>query len=408
MQNKAFTIVLFFTLILNSLTVTAQSQKQKELEAKRQQLQEEIAQINALLFSNKKKEKSIVSQVQDLNYKVSVRKNLIKVTNDQANLLTREINTNQKEITNLRNQLEILKKDYSAMIVKSYKSRSDQSKVMFLLSSDNFKQAYKRLQYIKQYANYQQEQGEKIKQKTQELQELNISLLKQKAEKNKLIEENRIAKNRLEEELKDQNALVVSIRKNLSSYSSQIKKKQQEADRIDREIDRLIREAIAESNKKAGNSTTTSKGYALTAEAKALAANFESNKGKLPWPVEKGVVTVRYGKQPSPIDNSITINSNGVRIATEEGAKVRAVFEGEVTRIVVIKNANPAIIIRHGNYFTIYKNLSRIFVKQGDKVDTKQVIGEVFSNRSNGETILGFGVNKNSNTENPANWIYRM
>lgn len=388
--------------------MTAQSQKQKELEAKRQQLQEEIAQINALLFSNKKKEKSIVSQVQDLNYKVSVRKNLIKVTNDQANLLTREINTNQKEITNLRSQLEILKKDYSAMIVKSYKSRSDQSKVMFLLSSDNFKQAYKRLQYIKQYAIYQQEQGEKIKQKTQELQELNTSLLKQKAEKNKLIEENRIAKNRLEEELKDQNALVVSIRKNLSSYSSQIKKKQQEADRIDREIDRLIREAIAESNKKAGNSSTTSKGYALTAEAKALAANFESNKGKLPWPVEKGVVTVRYGKQPSPIDNSITINSNGVRIATEEGAKVRAVFEGEVTRIVVIKNANPAIIIRHGNYFTIYKNLSRIFVKQGDKVDTKQLIGEVFTNKTNGETILGFGVNKNSSTENPANWIYRM
>lgn len=388
--------------------MTAQSQKQKELEAKRQQLQEEIAQINALLFSNKKKEKSIVSQVQDLNYKVSVRKNLIKVTNDQANLLTREINTNQKEITNLRNQLEILKKDYSAMIVKSYKSRSDQSKVMFLLSSDNFKQAYKRLQYIKQYANYQQEQGEKIKQKTQELQELNTSLLKQKAEKNKLIEENRIAKNLLEEELKDQNALVVSIRKNLSSYSSQIKKKQQEADRIDREIDRLIREAIAESNKKAGNSSTTSKGYALTAEAKALAANFESNKGKLPWPVEKGVVTVRYGKQPSPIDNSITINSNGVRIATEEGAKVRAVFEGEVTRIVVIKNANPAIIIRHGNYFTIYKNLSRIFVKQGDKVNTKQLIGEVFTNKNNGETILGFGVNKNSSTENPANWIYRM
>lgn len=388
--------------------MTAQSQKQKELEAKRQQLQEEIAQINALLFSNKKKEKSIVSQVQDLNYKVSVRKNLIKVTNDQANLLTREINTNQKEITNLRSQLEILKKDYSAMIVKSYKSRSDQSKVMFLLSSDNFKQAYKRLQYIKQYAIYQQEQGEKIKQKTQELQELNTSLLKQKAEKNKLIEENRIAKNRLEEELKDQNALVVSIRKNLSSYSSQIKKKQQEADRIDREIDRLIREAIAESNKKAGNSSTTSKGYALTAEAKALAANFESNKGKLPWPVEKGVVTVRYGKQPSPIDNSITINSNGVRIATEEGAKVRAVFEGEVTRIVVIKNANPAIIIRHGNYFTIYKNLSRIFVKQGDKVNTKQLIGEVFTNKNNGETILGFGVNKNSSTENPANWIYRM
>ena len=407
MRNNFFYIGLFLGLFLFGNNVNAQSQKQKELEAKRQQLQEEIEQINSLLFSNKKKEKSIISQVEDLNYKVSVRKNLIKVTNDQANLLTRDINANQREISNLREQLGVLKDDYAAMIVKSYKSRSDQSKVMFLLSSDDFKQAYKRLQYIKQYADYQKDQGEKIKNKTQQLQELNNSLVKQKKEKDKLIEENRIAKNRLEEELKQENVLMASIRKNLSNYNTQIKKKQQEADRIDREIDRLIREAIAESNKKAGNSTS-SKSYALTAEAKALAANFESNKGKLPWPVEKGIVTLRYGKQPSPIDKTVTINSNGVRIATEEGSQVRAVFDGEVSAIVALKNANPAIIIRHGTYFTIYKNLSKIFVKQGDKVSTKQVIGEVFTNKNNGETILGFGVNKNSNTENPANWIYRM
>lgn len=407
MRNKSIYIVLFSGLLLCSISATSQSQKQKELEAKRQQLQNEIEQINALLFTDKKKEKSIISQVEDLNYKVNVRKNLIKVTNDQANLLTREINANQKEISNLRDQLKLLKEDYAKMIVRSYKSRSDQSKVMFLLSSDNFKQAYKRLQYIKQYANYQKEQGEKIKVKTQKLQDLNASLIQQKKDKEKLIEENRIAKNRLEEELDQQQVLMASIRKNLSAYSSQIKKKQQEADKIDREIDRLIREAIAESNRKAGNSST-SKGYALTAEAKALAANFELNKGKLPWPVEKGVVKLGYGKQPSPIDKTVTINSNGVRIATEEGAKVRAVFDGEVTGIIILKNANPAIIIRHGNYFTIYKNLSKLFVKQGDKVSTKQIIGEVFTNKSNGETILGFGVNNNSNTENPANWCYRM
>lgn len=407
MQNKPIYIFLFIALLLCSISVTAQSQKQKELEAKRQQLQDEIEQINSLLFTNKKKEKSIISQVEDLNYKVSVRKNLIKVTNDQANLLTREINANQKEISSLRDQLKLLKEDYAAMIVRSYKSRSDQSKVMFLMSSDDFKQAYKRLQYIKQYANYQKEQGEKIKDKTQKLQELNNALLIQKKDKDKLIEENRIAKNRLEEELKQENVLMASVRKNLSVYNSQVKKKQQEAEKIDMEIDRLIREAIAESNKKAGNAPSSTI-YALTAESKALAANFESNKGKLPWPVEKGVVKLRYGKQPSPIDNTVTINSNGVRIATEEGAKVRAVFDGEVSAIVVLKNANPAIIIRHGTYFTIYKNLSKIFVKQGDKVSTKQIIGEVFTNKSNGETILGFGVNKNSNTENPANWIYRM
>jgi len=407
MRNRPIHILLFLTLLLSSVSVSAQSQKQKELEAKRRQLLKEIDQINTLLFTGKKKEKSIISQVEDLNYKVSVRKNLIEVTNDQANLLTREINTNQKEISSLREQLKVLKEDYATMIVKSYKSRSDQSKVMFLLSSDNFKQAYKRLQYIKQYAQYQRDQGEKIKRKTQQLQDLNNALLQQKKDKEKLIEENRKAKKRLEEELNEQKALMASIRKNLGTYTAQIKRKQQEADRIDKEIDRLIREAIAESNRKAGNSSS-SRSYALTAEARALAANFESNRGKLPWPVEKGVVKLRYGRQPSPIDKTVTINSNGVRIATEQGAKVRAVFDGEVARIVVIKNANPAIIIRHGNYFTIYKNLSKIFVKQGDKVRTKQIIGEVFTNKSNGETILGFGVNKNSNTENPANWIYKM
>ncbi|MFC4722930.1 murein hydrolase activator EnvC family protein [Geojedonia litorea] len=409
MQNK-FTVIFSMTILflVGGFSAEAQSQKQKELEAKRQQYMREIEQINSLLFANRKKEKSVISQVEDLNYKVSVRENLIKVTNDQANLLTREINTNQKEISSLRDQLKLLKEDYAKMIVRSYKGRSDQSKVMFLLSSENFKQAYKRLQYIKQYADYQKEQGEKIKDKTQKLQELNTSLLRQKEDKKKLIAQNKAEKNRLESERIEQEKLVASIRKNLSSFASQVKQKQQEIDRIDKEIDRLIREAIAASNKKAGNDASSSKGYALTAEAKALAANFEANKGKLPWPVEKGVVKLAYGKQPSPIDRTVMIESNGVRIATEEGAKVRAVFEGEVTGILLIKNANPAIVIRHGNYFTIYKNLSKIFVKQGDKVSTKQIIGEVFTNTANGETMLGFGVNKDLKTENPANWIYRM
>ena len=165
MQHK-LTYILFLFLLLNSFTTDAQSDKQKALEAKRIKFQKELKQLNVFLFSNKKEEKSVVSLVEDLNYKVSVRRNLIKVTNDQANLLTREINANQNEITSLRDQLTGLKNDYSEMIVKSYKNKSEQSRVMFLLSSDDFKQAYKRLQYIKQYTDYQKEQGDLIKGKT--------------------------------------------------------------------------------------------------------------------------------------------------------------------------------------------------------------------------------------------------
>lgn len=408
MRHKPTYIIILLCFFLSSSFSHAQSDKQKELEAKRQKYQNELKQINALLFSDRKKEKSLVSLVEDLNYKISVRRNLIKITNDQANLLTREINANQNEITSLRDQLKELKASYADMVVKSYKSKSEQSRVMFLLSSDNFKQAYKRLQYIKQYANYQKEQGELIKAKTLKLQELNTDLLRQKKDKDKLVLDNKQVKRQLETELKEQEELMVSIRKNLNSYVSQAKKKQQEIDRIDKEIDRLIREAIAASNKKAGKTSTSSSKFILTPEAKALARNFESNKGKLPWPVEKGVVKLRYGKQPSPIDRTVPINSQGVRIATEKGTKVRAVFDGVVSQILVIPNANPVIMIRHGNYITVYKNMSKIYVKKGDKVTTKQEIGEVFTNRSTGETMLGFGVYKDSKTQNPAIWVYKM
>lgn len=408
MRHKSTYIFILLFVFFGSSFIHAQSEKQKELEAKRQKYQNELKQINALLFSDQKKEKSLVSLVEDLNYKVNVRRNLIKITNDQANLLTREINANQNEITSLRDQLKELKESYADMVVKSYKSKSEQSRVMFLLSSDNFKQAYKRLQYIKQYANYQKEQGELIKTKTIKLQELNTDLLRQKKDKDKLVQENKQVKKQLEIELKEQEELMISIRKNLNTYASQAKKKQQEINRIDREIDRLIREAIAASNKKAGKTSTSSSKFVLTPESKALARNFESNKGKLPWPVQKGVVKVRYGKQPSPIDRTVTINSQGVKIATQKGTKVRAVFNGEVSQILVIPNANPVVMIRHGNYITVYKNMSKIYVKKGDKVTTKQEIGEVFTNKSNGETMLGFGVYKDSKTQNPASWLFKM
>lgn len=385
----------------------SQNKKQQELEDRRQELRQEINKINQLQQENKSKEKSQLSLILNYNYKISVLNNLISVTNQQANLLTREINSNQKKITKLRDDLKALKEDYAAMIVKSYKSKNQQSRIMFLLSSDNFKQAYKRLQYMKQYSDHQKQQGQEIKTKSEELQSINANLLVQKADKQKLINENRVVQKTLEEERKQHQALMTSIKKNINVYAAQIKAKQQEADRIDREIDKIIREAIVTSNKKAGKSET-SVGFSLTAEEKVLASNFVSNKGKLPWPVEKGFVTLGYGTQPSPIDKSVSIRSNGVRIATEKGAKVRAVFSGEVSRIVVIKNSNPIVMIRHGNFITAYKNLSKVYVKEGDKVTTKQDIGEVFTNPSNGDTILNFIIYENLNTLNPAEWIYKM
>tara|TARA_R110000868_G_scaffold195442_4_gene441116 strand:- start:1493 stop:2719 length:1227 start_codon:yes stop_codon:yes gene_type:complete len=398
--------VVFAALFCSSIGFP-QSSKQQELEERRQELRQEIKKINELQLENKSKAKSQLSLIENYNYKISVLNNLISVTNQQANLITREINSNQKKITKLRTELTTLKEDYAAMIVKSYKSKNQQSRIMFLLSSDNFKQAYKRLQYMKQYSDHQKQQGEEIKTKSEELQTINTNLLKQKNAKEKLVAENREVQKTLEEEREQHQMLMTSIKRNLNVYDAQVRKKQQEAARIDREIERIIREVIANSNKKAGKAESSSD-FALTPAEKVLASNFASNKGKLPWPVIKGFVTVGYGTQPSPIDSSISIKSNGVRIATEKGAKVRAVFNGEVSRIVVIKNANPIIMIRHGNYITAYKNLSKVYIKEGDKVTTEQDIGEVFTNPSNGDTILNFIIYENLNTLNPAEWIYKM
>jgi septal ring factor EnvC (AmiA/AmiB activator) len=389
---------------MSCFTLSAQSDKQKKLEQQRQQILKEMKQINALLFTKKKEEKSAITLIEDLNYKVNVRQNLIRITNEQANLLTREINANQKEITSLRTQLQELKDDYAAMIVKSYKSKSEQSKVMFLLSSDNFKQAYKRLQYIKQYTDYQKEQGEAIKTKTKELQDLNIQLSKQKEDKKKLIEENRLAKRELEEEVKEREVLMASIKSDMSKFAAQIKKKKQEADRLDKEINRLIREAIAASNKEAGKKTSTGK-FVLTPEAKKLASSFAANKGKLGRPVSRGVVKGKFGKTRSLTDNSVEVNNSGIKIATEDNAEIKAVFNGEVSKIVVVRNANPGIMIRHGNYFTIYYNLSKIYVKPGDKIVTGQVIGRVFTSKITGESLLDFRLFKNDQKLNPQYWL---
>jgi len=407
MTKYRFYTTLIIGLLLSCSSLFAQSDKQKKLELQRQQVLREMKQINALLFTKKKEEKSAITLIEDINYKVNVRKNLIRITNEQANLLTREINTNQKEITSLRTQLQELKDDYAAMVVKSYKSKSEQSKVMFLLSSSNFQQAYKRLQYIRQYRDYQKEQGEAIKIKTKELQDLNIQLSKQKEDKKKLIEENRIAKRELESELKQRETLMASIKSDMSKFAAQIKAKKQEAERLDKEIDRLIAEAIAAANKKTGKKSSTGK-FILTPEAKKLAANFASNKGKLGWPVARGVVKAKFGKGRSLTDSSVEVNHSGIKIATEVNADVKAIFNGVVSSIHVMKRGNPTILIRHGDYITIYHNLSKLYVKKGDQITTGQVIGKVFSNKITGETLLDFRIYKNNLKLNPESWLARQ
>ncbi|GAA4272209.1 peptidoglycan DD-metalloendopeptidase family protein [Aquimarina gracilis] len=389
----------------------AQSAKQQQLEAERQRLREEIAQMKKLREDNKLKERSVLDEVETINSQISTRENLIKITNQQANLLTREINTNLKKIDTYREELKVLKADYAKMIKKSYKSKSHQSRIMFLLSSSDFAQAYKRLQYMKQYNEHRKEQAERIEGNTLELQKLNKDLSKQKEDKQTLIVENREAQEKLKEEKKEQQVLMASIRKKRGVYTKQIKKKEEQASAIDKAIEKLIREAIAKANRKAGKKVTkkgSATTFALTAEAKILADNFTSNKGKLPWPVGTGRVTKKFGRQPHPTLPNIQINSSGVEIETRKGEKARAIFEGEVIAIQKLKGASRLVQIRHGNYITTYYNIENITVKEGQKVATKESIGEVRVNPTTGRAIMKFLIYQNAKRLNPQTWIYRM
>lgn len=398
-------------MLLISISSFSQSKKQQQLEEQRRQLKAQIEEMRTLLAEAKRKQLSVLDEVETLNSQISTRQNLIKITNQQANLLTREVNVNLKQMQSYRQELKILKEDYAKMIVKSYKSKSQQSKIMFLLSSADFTQAYKRLQYMKQYNEHRKEQADQIATRAEELQTLNKELLQRKKAKQLLVEENREAQEQLKEEKKQQQSLVASIRKKEGTYKKEIKKKQEQASAIDKAIEKLIREAIAKANKKAGKKATkkgSATTFALTPEDKKLADNFTSNKGKFPWPVGTGKITKKYGRQPHPTLPNIQINSSGVELETRPGEKARAIFEGEVMAIQKLKNAGRLVHVRHGNYITVYYNLENISVKEGQKLSTKQHIGDVRVNPTNGRAIMKFLIFKDTKKLNPQTWIYKM
>lgn len=454
-----------FSLVLLGFTtlIFAQKSQQENLELRKVKIQKEIIENERKLQSVKKKEKTAVAVMDLHSQKIKLKETLIQTTEKQAQLLSNDMQSNELKIERLENDLHLLKVDYAEMILKSYKSRSEESRAMFVLSSSSFLQAYKRLQYMKQYANFRKVQGKEIELKTQELMGFNNELKAQKFQKEKLIVSNEQEKKSLEVAKTEQQKIVQLLQKDQKKIVADIKKKQQEARNIDREIDRLIRKAIAEANKKAAlaraakekalkdklakdkllaeklakekalaeKSKSGTKKEAnpkevvllkkemptkslviapvsatkmeLTSESKLVSDNFKSNKGRLPWPVDRGEIFIGFGTQAHPVYKTLTIQNSGLSIATYSGAHARAVFSGEVFSVIAISN-NKAVMIQHGDYFTVYQNLSAINVSKGDKVSTKQNIGTIRTN-SDGKTILKFTLCQNVLYINPKPWL---
>jgi len=417
---------LFLTLLFFCFTIKMWSQPptQEQLEERKAKIQLEIQEKEQLLQSVKSKEKSVVTQLQLQKEKIGLKEKLIKTTEKQTKLLGNDIYINQIKINQLNRELEQLRKDYAAMILKSYKSRSEESRAMFLLSSENFLQAYKRAQYMKQYASYRKMQGQEIEGKTKQLVGYTNKIVVQKSEKEKLITENENEKKELVKEKQEQEKIANQIQKEKGKIVAEIKKKQQETKKIDAQIQKLIRETIAAANKKtaaakakANPKTTTAEStkavessakIVLTPEGQLVSNNFRANKGKLPWPVEKGAVSLSFGDQPHPVYKTLTVHNSGVEITTENGALARSVFGGEVTKVIKLSPLNIAVFIQHGDYFTVYQNLSSVNVSVGEKVSTKQTLGRIRTNGDTGKTILKFLILQNTTKYNPSSWLFNM
>ena len=396
----------------------SQESQQEKLEARKAQIQKEIRENEKLLQSVKKKEKSAINVIVIQSNKIKLKEKLISTTEKQTKLLGNDMYVNQVKINKLKKELEILKADYAEMIVKSYKSRSEESRAMFLLSSENFLQAYKRAQYMKQYTNYRKMQGEEISSKSNQLLDYNGRLNVQKTAKQKLIAEKEKERLSLEKEKQEQEKLVSSIKKDKNKLQADIRKKQQEARSIDKQINRIVREAIAAANRKAAlerakanpsapvsKVAVSSSKIELTPESKLIADNFRANRGRLPYPVEKGFISLGFGDQPHPVFSTLTIHNSGVEITTEQGSNARAVFGGEVTSVIVLSPLNKAVMIQHGDFFTVYQNLSSVSVSKGDKVSIKQSLGRVRTNNETGKTIIKFLILQNTTYNNPQSWL---
>ena len=387
-----------------SSTFFSVAQTRKELEKRRLKLNEEINKVNTLLFKTEKEKTSALDDLKDINQKITVRERLIKAIELEIVALSKDIKQNEKKLEAYSKELELLKKDYAAMVFKTYKSKSQQSKAMFLLSSKSFYQAYKRIKYMEQYADFRKGQAEKIVAQTQLVEKFNDSLTKTKNAKKRLIGQEKKQKDFIEEDKKSQEELVSEIKNQEYKYKSELKKKIREEKKVAKRLDALIKEAIAKANKDKKAKTAKKGALVLNAEEKSLKNNFEENKGKLPWPLN-GLITRKFGVQPHPTFRGITINSTGLHIRGREGDVAKSVFNGKVLAIHLLSKGRKAVLVQHGDYITAYNNLEVVYVSKGDKVKTGEELGKIFTDKVTGKTNLIFILYENDTRLNPSEWI---
>ena len=355
--------------LLLAIPVCAQKQTKSELEDKKKKLHQEIEYKEQLLKETKENKKKSLLTIMILNNKLSDRQELINAIGGQISLLNHQINETNKNITTLEAQLKKLKDDYAKMIYNAYRNRDEYSRLMFIFASTDFNQAYIRLKYLQQYSEYRHKEAEQIELTEKQLGEKLKELESRKVEKRELLGSQEAEKTVLTKEKTEKEEVLTDLQSTEKQLKSDLEKKKKDAEKLQEAIRQIIKAEIEKANA-ADRSKPSSTKLVLTPEAQQLSNSFSSNHGKLPWPVIQGVIIDRFGEHPHPTMSDVRLFNNGIDIVTSKGALARAVFDGEVTAVMSI-GSKKVVIIRHGEYLSVYANLSEVYIKTGDKIKTK-------------------------------------
>lgn len=392
----------WLTVLLLFFQTLGFSQSITDLQKKKQNAAKEIEYTSKLLNQVQQNEKSSLNKLQLINNQIKERNNIISSINEEINVYQEFINDHTLVIEMLGNDLQLLKNEYAEMIRSAYRNRNSYDKALFILSADNFNQAYRRYLYMKRYAEYRENQAGVIENIQEVLNQNSIKLEERKTTRRELMDETQKETEKLSGEKQLQNSEIQKLQKEQRSLRQKLEQQRKIEQQLEREIQRIIEE---EATKTKGTGT---KGFALTPEQKLVGDSFSQNKKRLPWPVERGIITEHFGIHSHAVLSNVQIRNNGINITTESGAKVRSVFNGEVTRVFAITGGNSAVIIRHGKYLSVYSNLREVTVKKGDKVATKQEIGTVYTDREDGnKSILKFQIWEENQKLDPEDWLGR-
>lgn len=404
------------------MPATAQQGKQSEkLRQNKTKLEQEIRTTGDLLEKTKKTRQSSLSQIKILDKQIRSRENLINTINQELQQAEIQMIYESLQIDRMSKRLKLLRNEYARIIRQSYRLTQGQSKLMFLFSAKDFNEAYQRLKYYQQLASYRRSQAARIEAASRTLRLHMNELEVVKTQKQELLEAKNREKIRLDQEKKQKDKTIKTLASREKELMAELKKKQQAAKKLNSEIENAINAEIRASEdlkrKKAGSSAAggSKKGSAakpaspgkleLTPEETQISSSFSANRGKLPWPCERGFISENYGSHTHPVLKHVTVKNNGIDILTESGASIRAVFGGKVTKVMSFQHLNKVVIIRHGEYLTVYSNLSEVHVREGDIVKAKQSIGTVHAGEGESRAELHFELWKGKTILNPEYWL---